>query len=413
MMKTKFTVLFIIAFSLNLYAEAFFSGSVNSVNSDSGFNALRNPALMSGQDKDSMGFSYFYSYNAFTDISGDIAGVSGLDMDVSVEERYNGTISFSYVKKDNGNSYGFAIRKPEGADQGLISESTNKITATVPAIYTKTTEDKKSFAVSAVLSYSKELSRHESVGLQFETGISTVMLTKEIYDNGPPVEDYDMEITTNKVIGNMNCGYRFAANKYEIGAIMKFGEYAYEKQKYSYKDNLSSNNKDEEVSPYLYRNKGLEYTLGFGYNITNGFIFNIEANIGIPFESKKRELNDDDNGVMAEKNWKNYLNYSGGVTGGFNYKYSQNFNLGFGGGVATYKADSAGDYGIKAGESKSTVYSILTGAEIKLAGSVNLLFGFNTYYLQQSLKADSAVQSMTFEIDALYLNAIAGASTYF
>jgi hypothetical protein len=412
-MKTKFTVLFIIAFTLNLYAEAFFSGSVNSVNSDSGFNALRNPALMSGQDKDSMGFSYFYSYNAFTDISGDISGVSGLDMDVSIKEQYNGTLSFSYVKKYNENSFGFAIRKPEGADQGLISESTNKITATVPAINTKTIEDKKSFAVSGVLSYSKELSRHESIGLQFETGVSSVMLTKEKYDNGPPVKDYDMEITTNKIIGNMNCGYRFAANKYEIGAIMKFGEYAYEKQEYSYKDNLTSNDKDKEVSPYLYRNKGLEYTLGFGYNVTNRFIFNIETNIGIPFESKKRELKDDDNGVMAKKNGKNYMNYSGGVTGGFNYKFSQNFNLGFGGGAAIYEADSAGDYGIKAGESKSTVYSILTGAEIKTAGGVNLLLGFNVYYLQQSMKADSGVQSMKFEIDALYVNAIAGASMYF
>jgi len=399
-------VILILFLSADIYAEAFLAGSVNSVNSDSGFNALRNPALMSGQKKDSAGFFYFYSYAAYTSVEGDIKPLTAEKIESTSDEKFNGTLSISYVKRIQRNSFGFAVRKADGTDQVLISESSFSITA--PGISNETKEEKKSFAVSTVFSYSRSLGRNEAVGIQLETGVSSVLQEKNIKKLTP--ENYNMEITTDKLLGNLNCGYNFESNKYEIGAVIKFGEYYYERQKYFYSDNLTSAKNEKEVSPYLHRNKGLEYTLGLGYNITNRLIFDMEATIGTPFEIKKTEYKDDDNGIMAENNSRSYVKYSAQVNGGLSCRYSRNLNLGIGGAAAIYKADSAGVNGIKFGLSSYNAYSITTGAEIKAAEGVNIILGFSSYYLMSTMKADLAGQSLKLNVNALYMNAIAGVS---
>ncbi len=407
--KLAVSILFISLSIADVFAEAFFAGNASSVNADSGYNALRNPALMSGQKKDSAAVSYFYSYNAYNDISGEITGVLNLKMDVESKEKYNGTLSLSYVKKFTDYSLGIGIRNPDGTDQFQIKETTNKTTGVALPINNKTEEDKKSFALSTVLSFSKDLARDESFGIQFEVGAASSTVKKAKYESLGP-KDSVMQITTDKIIGNLNCGYRYVSNRFEFGAILKFGEYVYEKEEYSYKDNLSSNKNSKKVSPYFYRNKGPEYTLGLGYNITNKLLFNFETKIGMPYVVSKNELKDDDDGVFAEKGGKTYLDYSGGATGGFSYNYSRNFNFGFGVGAAVYKTESTDSNEIKTGEGTFNAYSFISGAEIKPAEGVSILFGLGCYYIRQTAKADIGSLVLNLNIDSLYLNAIAGAS---
>jgi hypothetical protein len=414
-------LLIILLLSVQLYAEAFFAGGVSSVNSDSGFNALRNPALMSGQDKDSAGFIYMHLYNVYTDTSGTIedSSLSDTEIEVTSDEKYNANFSLSYVNRFSGGAFGFAVRKPEGEDQVRISESNfamSGIYTPLPMpieIKNETNEETKSFAISSVISYSKDLGRNESVGIQFETGISESTSEKEKKSSGFGNEDYNMEVSTKKLIGNLNCGYYYVADKYQVGAIIKIGEYAYEKQDYSYENNLTSAEKSDEVSPFLYKNKGIEYTLGFGYNLTNTLLFNLEMNIGLPFDKETQSLKDDDNGLMAEEESTEYANYSSLVSGGFDYKYSPNLKLGIGCGVGIYSADVSGSDGIKIGEYGYNRYSFITGLEVRPAENIRILFGLSLIYFELSQKSNVGSQKLDIESEAFYMNALVGASMYY
>jgi len=402
----------IVSFSFSdLFAEAFFAGNVKSVNSDSGFNAQRNPALMSGQKRDTLGFSLFYMYNTYNDTSGLLSmGPIELNVDGSAKEKINGSFSFSYVKKLQEGSFGFAVKNAEGTDQILINKSTLEISTAAGSVSTEKNE-KKSFAASTLFSYSRDLGRNESAGIQLEIGTSTENKKKSKHEISP-LKDYKVEITTDQLIGNLNCGYSYVTNKYEIGAILKFGEYIYEKGKYRYNNNLTPFDKNEkEISPYIYRNKGFEYTLGLGYNLTRKLLFEIESTLAIPLDVKKKELKDDDDGVLAEKHETSHINFSGGANAGLNYKYNSNLKLGFGGGTAVYRSESTGSGGIKFGKGNLNVYSVLAGAEIKPTEEVSLLFGLNSYYMKQSMKLEMGLLSMKIDIDALYFNVFAGAST--
>ncbi len=414
-MKLRLAVsVLIVCFSFSdLFAEAFFAGNVKSVNSDSSFNAMRNPALMSGQKSDSVGFFYYYLYNAYTDISGNVAyGAGVMDLNGSVKDKYNGIVSLSYVKKFQSSSLGIAIRNPEDTDQALINESTLDITSAAGPVSSEK-KDKKSFATSTVISYSSDLGRNESVGIQFEIGASTASEIKSKHENAP-VKDYKMEISTDKIIGNLNLGYRLATGRFEIGAILNFGEYIYENQKYSYNNNISPFSKSEkEISSYLYRNKGFEYTLGAGYNITNKLVFDYEITNGIPYKNGKKELKDDDYGVFAEKDEKKIVNLFWSTAGGFNYKYNQFLNFGFGGGAAIQKSEKIRSNGIKLGDTNYIIYSLLAGAEIKPTAGMNLFFGLSNYYRKQTMNEDSGIVSVNIDFDLLYVNALFGASTFF
>ncbi len=413
-------LLLVVLAGTNSYSEALLSGSVTSVDYDSGFNALRNPALMSRQKKNSAGTFCSYSWNVYNEISGDvnIPLLSNTNIKASSEEKYNGTLSLSYVNRFDHSALGIAITKPEGAEQLTKSESRFSITGEYAPgpVYIKndSIEEKKSSAISTVISWGGNLDRNQSAGLQFETGISSSTSTKKKTESGFSNKNYNMEISTERLICSLNCGYYYSDNNCSIGAIIKSGGFVREKQEYSYRNNLSPFDENQKkVSPYIFRNSGLEYILGFKYNFTNRFHFNMEVTTGSPFDNSKKELKDDDAGVMAEKKSRTFIRYSAGATGGFSFRYNRNLQLGFGGGAKTFSADTADDDRIKTGETDYIIYSLITGAEIKPAEDVNLLFGLSSYYYRSHMKSDTSSVSMKLEDTSVYINFIAGASVFY
>ncbi|PKL16380.1 MAG: hypothetical protein CVV49_16605 [Spirochaetae bacterium HGW-Spirochaetae-5] len=363
---------------------------------------------------------FLYTHDVYNDGSANIDNplIADAEIDFDSDEKFNGNISISYVNRFIGGAFGFGIRKPEGTDQLLSSESSFSmrgiyIPGFIP-VKNETIEKKNAFALSTVFSYSKDFGRNEYVGLQFETGYSDSTVKKEKSGTGGSIVDYDMEISTRDLIGNLNCGYNYKWDDFEFGAIIKFGEYKYRKQEYSYSDNiLAGNNKDDDVSPYLFKSKGIEYTLGMGYRISHNLTFDFEITAGLPFDKKNKKLKDDDNGVMASENSREYVNYTAGAAGGFNYKFSKDLKIGLGGNAGIYSADVTDHEHLKIEEFTYNVYSLLTGAEYSPVEGINIILGTSLYYLMLNKKSESGSQSIKIEIQTLYLNALAGVSMYY
>ena len=387
-MKIKIFTLFIFAFSVNLYAEAFFAGGVSLINSDSCFNALRNPALMSNQSAENISFMYQYSYLLPSDAESDIkiGAVEG-GADTSLNEDFNGVLYFSSVMHSGRSSYGIGISK-NGEDQ--ITFSSSDADSQLGAFTSHTTEEKKVYGVNFILSYSFKMNSKESIGLQMETSASYESTEKDEVTNTFETKNGVIEktrVTTGGLIG-----YNLREENFEFGAIVKTGSYGFENQKYESTSSTLGYH-ENEVSNYYMHDDGLGIMLGLGLKISPGLRLLLEGGYIIPFSFEEKGWSDD---TFVENTSEISVIYTALARSGVNYRYNRFVNFGFGGGVTTYKAKLSGDDSVQVGSSIVYIYQLTSGIDVKPSKDYTLLFGLS--YKRTGIESEFKVTGTGFKI---------------
>ena len=363
------TILLIPVFSGALYSEALFAGGVSSVNSDSSFNALRNPALMSNQSAENISFMFQYSYLLPSDAETDIiyGGVPG-GADTSFNEDFNGVIYFSSVMHSGRSSYGIGVTK-NGEDQITFSSSEGD---TQIGIYSShSTEEKKTYGANFMMSYSVKMNRKESIGFQIETSASYESTEKNEINSASETKNVMIEKT--RVTTGGNIGYNLREENFEFGAIVKTGSYGFENQNYELTSSTFGHH-EYEVSNYYMHDEGFGFMFGLGLKISPGWRLFLEGGSVIPYSFNEKNWSDDTRvGSTSEIS----IIYTALARSGVNYKYNRFVDFGFGGGVTTYKAKTSGDDSVEVGSSTLYIYQLTSGIDVKPSKDYTLLVGLS------------------------------------
>jgi len=398
-MKIKFLMLFILAFTLNLYADSVTSGNTISVNSDSSFNALRNPALMSRQYAGNISFMYQYSYlmNSDADVDVELEGIDA-ESEFSQNEDYNGILSFSKVFHSGRSSYGIGI---SGTGDGQVAFGDTEISLQLGSYDVTSTEEKKYIGSTLMLSYSYKLNNHESFGMQIETAGSSESIEKE----KKGTEESTLNIDKNRLTSGCSFGYYLFENNYEFGAVFKSGRYGVENQKYEL--NKNSVDSDEEISNYYMNDEGPGLLFGFGIKPSSKFKVFFETGYTIPYSHEEKSCDDD---TLAESTDNVNLAYTYGARGGISYMYSRFINIGFGGSYIRNKTDYTDKDNIKRKEEKFSVYQVTVGVDIKPSKEYTLLFGFIYKRVAIDIEEEKSTSRFGLGLTDDYLEAMAGIS---
>jgi len=383
-------IIFIPVLSVTLYAEAFFAGGVSSINSDSSFNALRNPALMSNQSAENISFMYQYSYLLPSDAEADITiGVVDGGADTSLSEKFNGVLYFSSVMHSGRSSYGIGISK-NGEDQITIGSSD---VDTQIGLYTaKGSEDKKTYGANFLLSYSFKMNSKESIGFQMET--SALYESTEKYEVNNALETKNNVIEKTRVTTGGIFGYNLREENFEFGAIVKTGSYGIENQKYELNSSTMGYH-ENDVSNYYMHDDGFGIMLGLGLKISPGWRLLIEGGYMIPFSFEEKGWSDE---TFVENTSEITIIYTALVRSGVNYKYNRFIDFGFGGGVTTYKGKSTGDDSVQVGSSTLYMYQLTSGIDIKPSKDYTLLFGLSLK--RTEIESEFKITGKSFKIFA-------------
>ncbi len=360
-MKIKIITLCIIAFSINLYAEAVNAGSSAVVNSGSSYNALRSPALMSRQHAENLSFAYLYSYLVDSNVDADFR-FSGIpvDIDVEISEDYNGAFIISDVEHSGQSSYGFGITKT--SDGQMVK---NSMEMELPGFSSK--EDTTFIGATLMLSYSYKLSRSESFGVQIETAASSESKDIEEMDG---TNQKDLQTDSKKATAGITFGYYLLENDYEIGIMIKTGRYGVENQ--AYELDINGLESDKKISNYYMNDEGPGVMLGFGIKPERGYLMCVEAGYLIPYSHEEKKCDED---TLAEITDKVILKYAYVLRGGLSYDYSRYINIGFGGSYTRFKSDKTNENGIKYGSSDYSIYQVTAGIDVKPSKDYNLILG--------------------------------------
>lgn len=395
-MKIKFFTLFIIAFTVNLYAEAVNSGSSAAVNSDSSFNALRNPALMSRQQTENFSFMYGYTslVNAEVDTGFTYGGIP-LDIDAEITEDYNGVLYFSDVEHSGQSSYGFGISKT--SDGQIVSGSME-----LKGSGFSTTEDTTYIGATFMLSYSYKLNRKESFGIQIETAASSESKDTEKIDS-PDVINSQEEI--KKLTSGITLGYYLLENNFQFGIMFKSGRYGVENQKYEL--DVNGIESDGKISNYYMNDEGPGVLFGFGVKPERGYLLCIEAGYVIPYSHKEKSFDDD----TFEKTKENKnLKYAYVLRGGLSYDFSRYINAGIGGSYTGSKADTSNRDGIKSESTDYSIYQVTSGIDIKPSKDYTILFSLVYNRVLLDMKNEDSSNSFKMGITEDIIDIMAGVS---
>jgi len=402
-MKLRFAIIsFLLSlFCGDLYADAIFAGNVTSVNSDSGLNALRNPALMSKQKDDSIGIFYMYSYLMHSDFDVNLS-FSGLDADTNAtnHENYNGALILSDVFHSGKNAYGIGITKTDDG-QAVLSNSETDIN--LLSYNSNSTEKTRYFGSSVMLSYSHEINNNDSLGLQIETTAFNEYKKKNTVTSTP--DNINFQTETTRIKSSCSFGYHLIENSFEFGAILNTGSFGIENQKYEL-TNTSGHN-EHKISNYYIRKDGIGVLLGFAIKPATKWVFNFEAGSILPYSYKEKQW---DETTLEESTNKINVIYTFLAKGGLNYKYNQYINFGFGGSYVSYKANSTDTDGFEADISKAVIYMATAGIDIRPSKNFTLLLGLD--YKLYVLDSGNLDPLNKFQIGFMkhYIEAIAGIS---
>ena len=379
---------FLLLMSGNLYSEAFFAGSVTSVNSDSGFNALRNPALMSNQPSENISLMYQYSYLLPSDAETDIT-ISGVDGggDTSLNEDFNGVFYFSSVMHSGRSSYGFGISK-NGEDQVTLSSSEGD--SQIGPYSSHTSEEKKFYGANLLLSYSFKMNAKESIGFQLENSVSYESSEKDEINNA--LETKNTMVEKTRVTTGGRIGYNLREENLEFGAVVTTGSYGFENQKYEMTSSVLGY-REHEVSNYYMHDDGFGLLLGLGLKPAPRWRLLLEGGYIIPYSFDEKNWSDES---FTESTSEISIIYTALARGGVNYRYNRFIDFGLGGGVTTYKAKSSGDDSVQVGSSVLYIYQLTSGVEIRPSKDYTLLLGLS--FKRTGINSEFKKGGTSFEI---------------
>jgi len=400
------TILITLLLSVEIYAEALFAGGISSVNSDSRFNALRNPALMSLQSDDNISFMYLYSYliNSLVDTDVKVGAFDGIT-DTSQDEDYNGALLLSGVVKSGKNSFGFGVSK-NGEDQVVFSSSDTD--TQISGYMSESSEEKSYYGSNILMSYSYRINNNDSMGIQLETSASRESIEKDEKNNSPSVKNLKIEKT--RITAGCIIGYNYREEFFEFGAVFKAGSYGYENQKYEL--NLNSVYSEKKISNYYMHDDGFGVLLGVVLKPSSDLRLSFEGGYVVPYTFKEKSCNED---TLAESISEVNIIYVFLARGGINYKYSRFLDIGFGMSYTTYKAESAGENAIQTGSNTIYLYQLISGIDIKPSNDYTLLFALNykRTVFDSQFKESGIGLSMDIGLEKNSLEAICGASCNF
>jgi len=393
-MKIGIYTLLIISLTLKLYAEAVNSGSTVSVNSDSSFNALRNPALMSHQQTENISFMYMYSYLMHSKADADLTfGAVSVELDPEISEDYNGAFYISDVEHSGQNSYGIGISR---AGDGQVIFSSTQLDSTGFS----STEDKVYIGSTLMLSYAYKMNNTESIGLQIETA---AFIESKESDEIDGTDKKNLQIDKTRVTSGCTLGYSLRENDFEFGVMLKSGRYGFENQKY--KLDINGIGSEKKISNYFMNDEGPGVLFGFGIKPRGGYLVCFETGYLIPYTHEEKSCDED---TLAEITGDINLKYAYTLKCGINYNYSSFINFGFGGSYTKSKADSSDEDGIKYGDTDYSIYQLASGIDIKPSKNYTLLFGLIYQRIILDMRTENSTSSVHLGITNDYLNFMAG-----
>ncbi|GEM_PF-903668 len=407
----KFYILFFISLCFvdgTLLAESFFSGNVSTVDPRSGFNALRNPALMSFRGTADLSVSYQYSYLADYKTESDVkVGGAAFDSEINNEVIYNGIFSFSNVNHSGKSSFGIGIT--DGSDgQMRFSSSEIELSNLSGSRFTEET-DEDLLGFIAKLSYSYRIDSKESLGIQLEIAASDKSSSKnsKSYSSGTLVEDKDVESEQSRIAAGLVMGYYYTDKKYEFGAGFKTGRYGYENREYTFTNNYAPAENHAEISNYAIRDEGIGMIAGFGLKPEGRVSFAIEAGGVLPYTSEEKKCDEGSFDLNKKKNDLS-VKYALIIKGGATWRAGSSVTLGAGGSCLRYSAESMNADNVREASQKINIYQLTAGAEIKISDDFKLLAGVGYSYTSAELKNENSTLSMELKPQSHSVSFITG-----
>ncbi len=391
--KVFFTAISILV-CVNSYGETSFSGNLSIVDPRSGFNPLRNPALMSFREKDDLSLAYIYSYLATSETDSDVtlAGVP-FDSDVKSDQNYEGAFIFSGVSHSGRSAFGLGITK--GGD-GEMKFSSTDIVIEKPALGIKyvSTEDKTDIGSIIDLSYSYRIDSNQSFGIQLETSVAYSSTESNTMTYNPALSgNKDVETTQNRITSGLFFGYFFYDSDFEFGAGFKTGRYGYENKEYKYNDRIAMSENEKKISNYFIQDDGMGLLFGLNLKPSSRFTYAFEAGTSVPYSSAEKKCDDNTAALDERKNEIN-VNYGFGVKGGLTYRARSFVSVSAGGSYLRFKSEELDQNNMRVGSTVFNLYQITAGADFNVTDTMNLLAGLNYTILYGRLRSDSTSVAM-------------------
>ncbi len=382
MIKMKLFVLCVLIFFVtDLSADSIFAGNPGTVDAESGFNALKNPALMSMQAGNSTAFVYNQSMTVNSETRGEIdfddVNITEETLDVDYSDKYKGNLTLSHVARTGRTSFGMGLN---GGDDGqfVLKESNITIEGESTGIPFTITgdEDEKGFSLGPVVSWSYRFSRNESVGIQLEGTVLRTESTNNGYDTSSleyTVKDKELRRYT----GSITLGYHMKGDKFDIGMVLRTGEYGYESSELDYENKTILTDEHEEVDLYFIKNKGMEISLGFLFRPGPRLKLMIEGGAAMPYIHKQKEISDDSPFDVEKSESRAGLNYV--FKAGLDYHLTAGLNVGLGGAYYRFKSKTYSS-DIPAGRNALRGYEFIMGFDYNIGDGLNLLIGTGIFY---------------------------------
>ena len=409
--KMVFSLVFVLASVSALYSDPVLSGNINTVNPGSGFNALRNPALMRSTREDSQGLIFLYTHDLDMTSDGavDTSFLTGETLSADSDEQFNGSLFFSTVTQIGRGAFGFGI-KQNSDNQLLLSSSESVIEGELPgplAYKSEIEEEKRELGFGLVFSYALSLERNEAIGFFIENNYYHRNLTKKI-------AIYSPGLTSDRVFESERIGVSFipgfglhtSKGMHEAGFMLRMGELMFEKQEYTLHDSLNPVSGEETTPIFYYFNRGAEALTGYGYRMSRDLAFYAEAGLMFPFLKKEIERSDDI--LMKEKSFTR-LDYGYLLSCGFESALNRSIVFNSGLMFLMVKNRSYVD-NKKTGVSEFNVIQLNGGVDIKYSEEINLLFGAGIYRFDADFTAKNPIMTMEIDAESTYLSLSAGAS---
>lgn len=404
--RIQFVFLFCLC-GANLNAETYFSGNVTTVDSRSGFNALRSPALMSFRRTDDCSLSYNYSYLADYSAESDVKiGGAAFDSEINNEENYNAVFSFSNVIHSGDSSYGIGIT---GGSDGQMRFSSSEVEISQPGSKFTENKDEELLGIIAKLSYSYRIDSKEALGIQLEVSASGESMEKnsKSFSSGTLVEDKDVESEQNRLSAGLVLGYYYTEKSYEFGAGFKTGRYGYENREYTFRNNYAPAENHAKISNYAVQDEGIGMIAGFGFKPDGRVSFAFEAGGVLPYTDEEKKCNEDSIDLKKKKNDVN-VNYAFLAKGGMTWRAGSFVTIGAGGSFLKYSAESMNADNVREASHKFNIYQVTAGAEMKVFDSIILLAGAGYSYTSGELENDNSTMYMKVEPQIHAVSLIAG-----
>lgn len=409
LLRQLFIIMLIAAAAAELPADPVLSGSINTVNPGSSFNALRNPALMRGYRQNAQGMLFLSSHDLDLNYEGEIDfGVfTDAELSVTSEEKLNLSFFFSSVHHSGRGSFGFGI-KQNSSNQFLLSSSETVITATNPSpLESISKEDKMEAGLGLVFSYAFNVRRNEALGFFIENNYYNKKLTKNIKVYTPaPISDRDFESEARGVSFIPGLGLHVAGSRDEAGFVLRMGEIMFETQDYNVSDSVPLTSDSEKISLFHYFNRGPEALVGYSRRVRRDVTFSTEAGFMFPFQ--KKEVKRDDESLKNENSFTN-LKRGFSLGGALDINFSRDIIFSAGLVYLSIKNLSYDKDGIRSGSSEFNVMQLNGGMDYKISEELNLLFGAGIYRFDADFSTSSS-NKLDISAESTFANFSAGLS---